>query len=507
MTNEVTLDGIGLTQMIRPVPPFDTSTPPTDGQALVWDATSGRYRPGSVAAAGGSHFTEQYVDPSGSDSNDGKSWGSAKATVAAAYSAIIAASAGGARGLLYLSPGVHSIGTAGSSAVGLLVPQNVKVMGFGFQPGDSNQNGTELRYVGTGIAVQTTFNASQDWSHGLIQNLIITNAGSGTIGLNIRNPENASRVVDVRVGGSTTDTTKNFSVSACLIESTSTAPISQNNYPGFWTMRNCWFVGGATVVDCMTGVTQTYFDGCGIDSDPNTTVGFKLTANPTFGAGSDLVLMACKYEGRTDAIAYLFDANVNILAIGCSARQSSMGTGYAFQYNPAPTGPGFPRMTLLNCHALNFARWLNLPNLVVGSGFVGPALSSATVYTDSYFGMGRARFRRIASGGGGTGSGNYAASAGWGSTAAVSVSTGSQDQRGRVTVTAGGTGIAANPTVTLTFVDGSWNNSPFAVVARNDANSPSAALTWTTTATTLAITFNGTPVSGTAYTIEYFVIG
>jgi hypothetical protein len=47
MTNEVQLDGIGLTQMIRPVPPFDTSTPPSDGQALVWDSTAGKYRPGS----------------------------------------------------------------------------------------------------------------------------------------------------------------------------------------------------------------------------------------------------------------------------------------------------------------------------------------------------------------------------------------------------------------------------------------------------------------------------
>jgi hypothetical protein len=48
MTNEVQLDGIGLTQMIRPVPPFDTSTPPTDGQALVWDATAGKYKPGAI---------------------------------------------------------------------------------------------------------------------------------------------------------------------------------------------------------------------------------------------------------------------------------------------------------------------------------------------------------------------------------------------------------------------------------------------------------------------------
>lgn len=46
MVNEVQLDGIGLTQMIRPVPPFDTSTPPSNGQALIWDAAAGKYKPG-----------------------------------------------------------------------------------------------------------------------------------------------------------------------------------------------------------------------------------------------------------------------------------------------------------------------------------------------------------------------------------------------------------------------------------------------------------------------------
>jgi len=49
MTNEVELNGIGLHQLVRPVPPFDTSTPPTDGQVLVWDAAAGKYRPGSAS--------------------------------------------------------------------------------------------------------------------------------------------------------------------------------------------------------------------------------------------------------------------------------------------------------------------------------------------------------------------------------------------------------------------------------------------------------------------------
>jgi hypothetical protein len=52
MTNEVQLDGIGLTQMIRPVPPFDTSIAPTDGQALTWNAATSKYRPGGGVTTG-----------------------------------------------------------------------------------------------------------------------------------------------------------------------------------------------------------------------------------------------------------------------------------------------------------------------------------------------------------------------------------------------------------------------------------------------------------------------
>jgi hypothetical protein len=88
------------------------------------------------------------------------------------------------------------------------------------------------------------------------------------------------------------------------------------------------------------------------------------------------------------------------------------------------------------------------------------------------------------------------------------VATGSKDLRGQVTVTANGTGIAANPSLTFTFRDGTWNGAaPFALVLRNDTSSPAPAITWTTTATTLTITFNGTPSSGVAYTFAYHVIG
>jgi hypothetical protein len=102
---------------------------------------------------------------------------------------------------------------------------------------------------------------------------------------------------------------------------------------------------------------------------------------------------------------------------------------------------------------------------------------------------------------------DFSLSSGWGSSASVSAYPGSADQRGQITVFANGAGMAANPTVTLTFHDGTWVVAPFAVVGRNDPNTPSGSPTWSTTPTTLVITFQGTPVAGTFYTFSWIVIG
>ena len=96
---------------------------------------------------------------------------------------------------------------------------------------------------------------------------------------------------------------------------------------------------------------------------------------------------------------------------------------------------------------------------------------------------------------------------GWGSSASVSVYPGSTDQRGQIAVTANGSGTAANPTVTLTFHDGTWFAAPFAIVARNDANAPAGTPTWSTTSRKLVITFQGMPVAGSYYTFTWMVIG
>jgi hypothetical protein len=96
-------------------------------------------------------------------------------------------------------------------------------------------------------------------------------------------------------------------------------------------------------------------------------------------------------------------------------------------------------------------------------------------------------------------------SAGWGGTATVSAARGF-DGAFSFTVNSSGAGQAANPTITVTFKDGTWTNAPQFLCAKNDIIAPSPTiLTWTITATGLVITFNGTPVAANSY--NFVVIG
>lgn len=94
-------------------------------------------------------------------------------------------------------------------------------------------------------------------------------------------------------------------------------------------------------------------------------------------------------------------------------------------------------------------------------------------------------------------------SATWGTTASVPTQSGS-DSSGSVTVNSNGTGQGQNPSITFTFHDGTWTNAPFCTAWRADTNAPTAAtITAVTTATTLVMTFNNTPVAGTGYTMRW----
>jgi hypothetical protein len=102
--------------------------------------------------------------------------------------------------------------------------------------------------------------------------------------------------------------------------------------------------------------------------------------------------------------------------------------------------------------------------------------------------------------------GDFALSAGWGSTAAVSAVTGT-DQGWQITVTANGTGIAANPTVTLTFHDGTKTNAPICVSKMAGGTGTITPLAEAPTATTNVLTFNGTPVAASTYILSSVCMG
>ncbi len=98
--------------------------------------------------------------------------------------------------------------------------------------------------------------------------------------------------------------------------------------------------------------------------------------------------------------------------------------------------------------------------------------------------------------------GSYALSAGWGTTATVAVSSAlEKDGAFEVGVTSSGTGQAANPVVTLSFLGGSLPVGTFwrCIVAMNGGTGTMAQVRWFTTNTFLAWTYIGTPVAGNTY--------
>lgn len=102
--------------------------------------------------------------------------------------------------------------------------------------------------------------------------------------------------------------------------------------------------------------------------------------------------------------------------------------------------------------------------------------------------------------------GDFALSAGFGTTATVTGVIGT-DQGWTITVTSSGTGQAANPTITLTFHDGTWTLSPITVSKMSGGTGAVTQLTESPTATTNVITFQGTPVAASTYVISSVAIG
>jgi hypothetical protein len=108
-------------------------------------------------------------------------------------------------------------------------------------------------------------------------------------------------------------------------------------------------------------------------------------------------------------------------------------------------------------------------------------------------------------------SGDFAFSGGFGNTPNPSITAlKGTDGAFQLTFTSGGAGLGANPTVILTFHDGTWNFPPVCTVSRGDANSPAGAYWAPTvpgTATTLTLNFIGTPSASTGYIASVNCVG
>ncbi len=140
--------------------------------------------------------------------------------------------------------------------------------------------------------------------------------------------------------------------------------------------------------------------------------------------------------------------------------------------------------------------------------------TKATMYPDGSFEIGSGtttlgKSRLGLTGGTSVATTDWALTAGWGAGATISAVTGN-DSRGTVTVTTNVADTPAlNPTITLTFKDGTWTSAPFAMANMNTASTGIlGAASSSTTATTLVIQFDGTPtaLSANTYIFNYIVI-
>lgn len=99
--------------------------------------------------------------------------------------------------------------------------------------------------------------------------------------------------------------------------------------------------------------------------------------------------------------------------------------------------------------------------------------------------------------------GDCALGGSWGTSPSVS-SVAGKDGAGKIVVTSGSGSPGASPTVTFTFHDGTWTNTPIVLV---NAGGNYSWYVSSVSATTVTFTFNGTPGASTAYTLYYHVIG
>lgn len=323
------------------------------------------------------------ADGSGSDSNDGRSPGTAFATLAAAVTAL------GGFGTVQLLPGRHTITDT------ITKRQGISILGSGRQI--YTNGGSEIYYNGPDdgrYAITTAFSDASDDTYGLMQNFRLTCAAGMTLarGIHWRNAQNLSSIRKVYING--------FPTYGMYIDDTQAA--ATNTMPGYVVCEEVWVSGGTVPWYMRMGFTSVMFNMCACDSDAATTDIFVI--DPPQGASSarggmdgNLIFLGFKAEcadtagGAGDCHFFTFNTDAAAALIDCSFRKSAgNSTGKFINYTVAPASSnsrsGVIPIEIINCTTSNTLHLISATATTPVIAFDAPTASGGEVYQFSWSG-------------------------------------------------------------------------------------------------------------------------
>lgn len=494
---------------------------------------NGNAASGNVALKYGTADAVLFVSTTGNDSNDGLSPGTAKATIQAAINALPSRG-----GLVRLLGGTYVQNTS------LTLKSNLTIQGVGrgdttFSPatlitttlgsgdlfpitnltevclrdfsvsniGAAGANACiRLNYgqrcvcqrlfingpFAVGIELDSSSTSAGSTIRNWFDNILITGLANNGIGVLLNSNDATNKVINNNVfwmvatqGGAT-------GASACGLKVTNSnnlQNINENFFYGDEFATSSAVGGGTGILVTATATRGMTFIGCNVENNVtglNKASGNVLsffggnfssnTSNVTDAQPSFTQFIGTNVGGVTQqfSITPAGDMNVDGIGLNSTALTNTIN-------GPAGWAGAVAGTTKFTVNAND----VNVKRLKAGQGSSVYSGADAAIVPNAVNGAG-----------------------GWGSGAVVA-NAGGVDQGFSFAVTAAGT-PGANPTTVVTFKDGTWTNSPVFLVVRNDTNSPVSTgppVTWTNTATTITITFIGTPVAGTSYNFNVLCVG
>ena len=210
------------------------------------------------------------------------------------------------------------------------------------------------------------------------------------------------------------------------------------------------------------------------------------------GAGAGVNVVALLDDGTWEGRSQDFTGGLEVSGSNTFVRSGSGTSDF--------TSSGFVNFTGADVRVQN------------GLAVIGYSDGASTETFRMNTGTGEADFNRFKSSGTALVAGDIAISTtgAWGDTADAAVgSVSGNDQWFQWTITAGGANTGANPTIIITFTDGTWTNTPIVLCNRQDFNAPATVTVTVTTvtATVLTLTFDGTPTATNLYKFACHVGG